>query len=199
MGARERLIACFVVALAAVLAAWFLLLAPERSKLASLNTQISSEQASLASEQAQLTAGESARSSYRSAIHAIDVLDRAAPLADEIPALIRLVNRLERGHSVSWKTISFSPGTDSELPSLELVFAFASSYSNLQRFIVAFDRLTRTDAVNVAASGRLATIDSIGLTPVAGGGLSASITATVYQTAAGAGSSAGSASTVAAP
>jgi len=196
VGARERLIVCVVVAVAAVLAAWFLLLSPERSKLANVNSRIATQQNTLASEQGQLAAGETARNDYKPALHAVAVLRHAAPLSDEVPALIRLINRLEKGHRINWRTVGLSPTSADGLPALTLSFEFASGYVNLQRFVAAFDRLTESNAVNVLTDGRLATISAITLAPgAAGGSVTATVTVTVYQTAATA-SATGSSSTI---
>jgi Tfp pilus assembly protein PilO len=198
LGARERLIVCVVVAVAAVLAAWFLLLSPERSSLATVNSQVTAEQVTLASEQSSLSAGEQARGSYKAALHAVAVLEHAAPLADEVPALIDLINGLEKGHRITWKSVQLSgsgAASAAGLQTLTLNLSFTSSYTDLQNFFAAFDALTRSDAVNILTEGRFATISEVNLGPV-GGKVTATVTITVYQTA-GSGAGTGSSSTVA--
>jgi Tfp pilus assembly protein PilO len=182
MGARERLIACVVVALVAVAAVWILVVSPERSKSSNLASEIATARSTVSSEQGQLVGDEQARSKYVGALHAVKLLETAVPLDDEVPQLIRLINRLELGHKITWTTTSLSSGSGGAggLTSVDWSFSFSSSYANLQSFLTAIDALTVTDGTNVMTKGRLFTVNSIGLTPAAGG-VQASVNMTVYQ------------------
>jgi Tfp pilus assembly protein PilO len=182
MGARERLIACVVVALVAVAAVWILVVSPERSKSSNLASEIATARSTVSSEQGQLVGDEQARLKYVGALHAVKLLETAVPLDDEVPQLIRLINRLELGHRISWTTTSLSAASAAAggLTGVNWTFAFSSSYSNLQRFLTAIDALTATDGTNVMTKGRLFTVNSIGLSP-APAGVQASVNMTVYQ------------------
>jgi Tfp pilus assembly protein PilO len=198
MGARERLIGAVVVALVAVAAIWILVVSPERSKSSTLASEIATARSTVSSEQGQLVGDEQARLKYVAALHAVKLLETAVPLDDEVPQLIRLINRLELGHRISWTTTSLSGGQAGAggLTSVDWSFSFSSSYANLQSFLTAIDALTATDGTNVMTKGRLFTVNSIGLTP-ANGGVQASVSMTVYQQPTGvpATSSTGSATT----
>jgi hypothetical protein len=176
MGARGRLIGCVVVAFVAVAAVWSLVVSPERSKSSQLTSEIVSARSTLSSEQGQLAGDEQARSKYVAALHAVTLLETAAPLDDEVPQLIRLINRLEVGHKITW--------TAGGLDSANWTFSFTSSYANLQSFLAAIDALTATDGTNVMTKGRLFTVNSIGLNPDEGN-VTASVNMTVYQQPAG--------------
>jgi Tfp pilus assembly protein PilO len=188
MGARERLILCVVVTLAAIAAVWLLLVAPERRKSNNLTGQLTSERATLAAEQAQLGVAEQARTGYRKTLHAMMVLETAVPLSDEEPQLIRQIDRLEKGHKIKWGTTSLTPGTATAagFPALTVSFTFDSSFINLQRFLYALDSLTQTDGTNLAATGRLATVNSLNLSATEGM-TQAQVDITVYQLETGAG------------
>jgi Tfp pilus assembly protein PilO len=203
MGARERLIACVVGAIVAVAAVWILAVSPERSKANTLTSEIATARSTLSSEQGQLVGGEQARSKYLAAIHAVKLLETAVPLDDEVPQLIRLINRLELGHRITWTTTSLSGGTAGAngFTGVDWSFNFSSSYANLQSFLTAIDALTATDGTNVMTRGRLFTVNSIGLTPD-DGRVTATVNLTVYQQPTGVpatGSSGTTTTTTAAP
>jgi Tfp pilus assembly protein PilO len=186
MGARGRLIGCVVVAFVAVAAVWSLVVSPERSKSSQLTSEIVSARSTLSSEQGQLAGDEQARSKYVAALHAVTLLETAAPLDDEVPQLIRLINRLEVGHKITWTNTSLTPASAGAggLDSANWTFSFTSSYANLQSFLAAIDALTATDGTNVMTKGRLFTVNSIGLNPDEGN-VTASVNMTVYQQPAG--------------
>jgi len=181
MGARERLIACVVVALLLVVVAWLAVVSPERSKANNLQSQISSERTTVASEQAQLAVEERARASYPAAVHALSVLVNAIPTSDQEPQLIQLVNALENGHVIDWQTTSFASSSASGFQGINISFTFTAGYVNLQQFIGALDALDQTDGQNILAKGRLVTVDSLSLSPAGGGKTSAAVAITVYQ------------------
>jgi Tfp pilus assembly protein PilO len=183
VGARERLIAVVVVAVVVLALFWILLVSPERSQASNLNSQIAAARSALESEQGQVAAGEQARSAYPAAVRAVTLLDAAVPLSDELPQLIRLIDRLEVGHVIGWQTTSISTGGSSSvgLSSIGLSFSFTASYARLQSFFTAIDALIGTDGTNVLVKGRLFTVDSVSLSPLAGHGAAATVSMTAYQ------------------
>jgi Tfp pilus assembly protein PilO len=182
MGARERLIACVVVALVAVAAVWIVVVSPERSKSSNLASEIATARSTVSSEQGQLLGDEQSRLKYVGELRAVKLLETAVPLDDEVPQLIRLINRLELGHRIRWTTTSLSAGAAAAggLTAVNWSFAFTSSYANLQSFLTAIDALTATDGTNVMTKGRLFTVNSIGLSP-SGAAVQATVNMTVYQ------------------
>jgi Tfp pilus assembly protein PilO len=187
MGSRQRLIIGIVAALAVVGVVWVAFVSPERSKVTSLSAQITTARSTLLSDQGQVAAGEQARDSYPGAVHAVTVLETAAPLSDELPQLIRLINTLEVGHKIKWTSTDVGFGGAGGLEAINLGFSFpGATYSNLQSFLAALDALTRTDGTNVMTKGRLATINSVSLSPSTGGKVAASVQVTFYELPAGA-------------
>ncbi|MGD0197950.1 MAG: hypothetical protein ABSC56_08605 [Solirubrobacteraceae bacterium] len=180
MGQRDRLIACVVVALIVVVAAWLGLVSPERSKASSLLSQINSERATLVSDQSQLASAREARAVYPDEVHALTVLLNAIPTSDEEPQLITLINKLEDGHLIQWHATSFGSSSADGFQAIELSFSFTASYVNLQQFIAALDALDETDGANVVAKGRLVNVNSLSLSGDSGA-TSASVTMTVYE------------------
>lgn len=187
MGARGRLIACGTVAILIVALAWLILVKPEGNQASSLASQIATERATVTAEQSQLTAAEQARTAYPTAIHAVKVLEKSVPLSDQVPQLIRLINRLEVGHKIKWTQTSFSPGapTADGFLTLDVSFSFTAKYLNLQSFFATLDNLTQTNGTNVLVHDRLVTVDSVNLTSSVGGQTAASVQLTVYQLPAG--------------
>jgi Tfp pilus assembly protein PilO len=183
MGGRERLIFSVVAAFVVVAAAWLMFVKPERSQASSLTAQIAGERSTLASDQGQLTVAERARTSYAKEVHAVEVLEKAVPLGDDEPQLIRLIDKLETGHVINWTSVSLSPAGDTAagFEGLNLSFNFSARYLNLQQFFANLDRLTKTDGLNVETDNRLVTVDSVALAAGTAGATTASVEITVYQ------------------
>jgi Tfp pilus assembly protein PilO len=184
MGPRERLIATVAIAIIIVAAMWIIVVTPKRNQAANLRTQITAEQALLTSAQQQLAAAEQARSGYVADVHSEQALTRAVPTSDEIPQLIELINKLEVGHHVTYTTTGFGTAAAGDLPSVNLEFNFVANYVDLQKFLNAFDDLTRSNGTSVLTDGRLVSINSITLGPSAHGAVTATVAMTVYQAAA---------------
>ena len=184
-GPRERLVAGVLVAILIVAVMWLAVVSPERSTVSNLQAQITTERATLASEQAELAAGEQARTKYPAEVHALSVLLNAIPTSDQEPQLIRLVNTLENDHVIDWQTTSIGPGAAAGFNALNVSFSFTASYVNLQQFIAALDALNQSNGQDVVTTGRLATVNSLSLSPQANGKTTASVAMTVYLQASG--------------
>ena len=85
---RDRIVIMVVLALAAVVAGWILVVSPKRSQASSLSTQITSEQSQLSSAQQQVAAGMSARKAFAGQYAELAKLGEAVPPDDDIPSLI---------------------------------------------------------------------------------------------------------------
>jgi Tfp pilus assembly protein PilO len=197
MSARGRLIAAVLAAIVVVAAVWLIAVSPERSKASNLLAQIASERQTLASAQAQLLAARAARADYPAEVHAMQVLLDAIPTSDQEPQLIDLINALENGYLIDWKQTSLSPSSAGGFGALQISFAFQASYMNLQRFVTAVDSLDKSDGANVISTGRLATVNSIELSPSTNGQETASVSMTVYQQSTGGATGAGGTTTTA--
>jgi Tfp pilus assembly protein PilO len=184
MGARDRLIVCVAVAFIAVGAMWVLVVGPKRSQANAFGAQISSARASLTSAEGQLSSARESERSYRAEVRALSRLSSALPANDGVPQLLRQISALAGGHSVDFQEISLSSGspTTAGFNTLQLTFSFKGGYVQLQNFLDALDKLTRSDGTNVLARGRLVTVDSVSLSPLAPNSTTASVMATIYQT-----------------
>jgi Tfp pilus assembly protein PilO len=184
MGARTKLIITAVVALVVVFAMWSVVVSPERSKASKLLGQISSARAQLVSAQQQVVVAEQARSQYPANVRSLAALSESVPPGNPIPQLIDLINSVEIKHKVNYTATSVSPGAaNGGLTPVALSFQFISDYLDLQQFLQDFDSLTQTNGSSVLADGRLVTVNSISLAPLAGGSLSAAVNMTAYETA----------------
>lgn len=183
MGGRERLIFSVIAAFVVLAVAWLMFVKPERSQASSLTAQIAGEHATLATAQGQLAVAERSRTSYPKEVHAVKVLEKAVPLSDEEPQLIRLIDKLEAGHVIHWTSVSLTPAGDTAagFESLELSFSFSARYLNLQQFFANLDRFTQTDGLNVKTDNRLVTVNSVALAAGTAGATVASVQITVYQ------------------
>lgn len=195
MNGRGRLIAAVLAAIVVVAAVWLIAVAPERSQASNLLAQIATERQTLASAQTQLVQARADRAAYPAEVHALQVLLDAIPTSDQEPQLINLINALETGHVIDWKQTAFSAGAAAGFSALNISFSFEATYMNLQRFVAALDALNKTDGANVVSTGRLATVNSIQLTPNGSGQETASVSMTVYQQSTGAASAAGTMTT----
>jgi hypothetical protein len=83
---------------------------------------------------------------------------------------------------IKWSTTSLSGvAATGGLSSIGLSFTFTATYGRLQSFFTAVDALTQTDGTNVRVKGRLFTVNSVTLTPVGGGGATATVNMDVYE------------------
>lgn len=184
MGARERLIGFVVLALVIVAAAWVAVVSPKRSQVTNLNAQIATEQGTVSSETSQLTAAKQARAVYGKQVRAVNVVDRSIPLSDQEPALIKLIDKEERGYNITWTSTSLALGGGAAaggVGSIGLNFAYtATRWIDLQHFFVSLDKLTRTDGSSLGVTGRLFTINSVSVEPDATSKITAAVSMTVY-------------------
>jgi Tfp pilus assembly protein PilO len=181
MGARERLILSVIAAIVVVAGVWLIVVAPERSQASNLLAQITSERQAVASAQAQVASERVARASYAGEVHALRVLLDAIPTSDQLPQLINLINTLESGHVIDWKTTSFTSSGGGGFNGLSISFSFTANYQNLQRFIAALDAMNQSNGSDVVTTGRLVTVNSLQLSADANHRESASVAMTVYQ------------------
>jgi hypothetical protein len=182
MRVRDRLIVAVVAAVVVVGAFWVLVVSPERSKVADLNTQIAAEKATLANAQAALASARTTAAGYVGDVHAISEVMTAVPPRVSEPALVTQIAKLA-GTPVDFHALDVGgQSTDAGgLNALGLTFTFNSTYRSLQDLITALDRLAVTDGTNVSATGRLVTVDAISLVPVPPDQETATVTARVYS------------------
>ena len=103
MTARDRTVIMVVLALAAVVAGWLLVVSPKRSQASTLSTQVTSEQSQLTAAEGQVAAGMSARRAFAGQYAQLAKLGEAVPPDDDIPSLIYQVQSAAQATHVSFR------------------------------------------------------------------------------------------------
>jgi Tfp pilus assembly protein PilO len=208
MTGRDRIVMMAIVVLVALGAGWMLVVSPERKSADTQSAQLASAQTELSSAEGQLSSARAAQAQYAAAYASVVSLGKAVPPGQEVSSLI-----FELSHATSSKHIDFSSivsGSGVASPSasptaaataaagftqMPFTFVFNGSFFDLEHLFANLDHFTtRTATGSLQVSGRLLTIQSVKLAPLAegakpgsGSGLSGTITATAYQLPAGQG------------
>jgi hypothetical protein len=196
-----------ILAAAILAAVWFLLVTPERKKIAGLNEKVASAQQQLVATQSKLDGARSAQASYQTDYASLVRLGEAVPSTAQVPSLVYELDQLSNAKDVDFNSITSSGSsaaataatasstTGSAIPSagftqLPFTFTFSGSFFDLSHLLSRIDGLAvQTEKGEVQISGRLLTIQSANLA-VSGNGTNAStkgeaeltgtITATAY-------------------
>jgi len=211
MTGRDRMVLIGVVVLAVLGAAWMLVVSPERKQASSLEGQVAEARAKLASAEGQLSNARAAQQQYATAYAAIVSLGKAVPPSQEVPSLIDQLARASNQKNVEFSSIAASSSGGSAASSstavaattagfsqMPFTFVFNGSFFDLEHLFQELNRFTlRTSSGGLQVSGRLLTIQSLRLAPLASSGsesgnsgaerLSGTITATAYVLPAGQG------------
>jgi Tfp pilus assembly protein PilO len=192
MTARDRLVVAVLAAVAAVALMWLGLVSPKRNEASKLGKQVSAAQTRLAAAEAQVAQARVAAQSYPQNVQAVASLYRAVPADDGVPKLLVALDRTSHQKRVDFHVVTVGAGgaqaggasataAPGGLQSVPFSFTFNGGYIDLQHFLHAVDRYTRTSGANVVAHGRLLVVQSVGLTPQSTGGTQATVTATAYS------------------
>ncbi len=211
MTGRDRMVLIAIVVVAALGAAWMLVVSPERKKAGELGTKVAAAQTQLATAESAVSSARAAQSQYAAAYAAIVNLGKAVPPSQEVPALIDQLAQASNKKSINFTSISTAAASTSATSSssatssgskaaaavtpLQFSFVFEGTYFHLEHlFNQLTDFATLTASGDLQVSGRLLTIQSVSLTPGSGaqagkGGtnLTGSISATAYVMPAGQG------------
>jgi Tfp pilus assembly protein PilO len=212
MTTRDRLMLMGIVALAVLAGAWLTTVAPEREHAAKVTAEVQSARQQLASAESQAADARGAQAQYSKAYASLVSLGQAVPAAPETPALIYMLDKATHRRDVQFSSIaSGSSGSSSSsstpTPAAQaagfaqqpFTFVFNGSFSDLYKLFSQLEGFTlQTPSGALHVNGRLLTIDSVSLTPVASeaqsssasskpksGQLTGSITATAYVLPAG--------------
>jgi Tfp pilus assembly protein PilO len=204
MTGRDRIVAIAIGMLAVLAAAWMLVVSPERKQAGELDTQASAAQAQLTSAEGQLTNARSAQAQYASAYAAVVSLGKAVPPSQEVPSLIFQLAQASNRKSVEFASIVSGSGSGPSSPAsastaaatagftqMPFTFVFNGSFFDLEHLFQGLNRFTlRKTSGGLEVSGRLLTIQSIKLSPLANNStetskgtastLNGTITATAY-------------------
>ena len=157
MSRMLRLIIGGVVLLVIVVLAWFLLLNPIRSDIASVETSIEDERTSLAAAQAQLAQADAAREEGAANRGRLLELAKMVPDAEQIPSLLLQIQDLADKSGIEF--IAITPGDpiqsgDYDVVPLEL--EFTGTYFDLSDFVYRAEQM-------VAGPGRLLAVKNLDL------------------------------------
>jgi len=208
---RDR-IAIGVIAIAALIAAFYLLvLKPEQHKAASLDTAIASQRQTLAQEEQAVAAGRQAQAKLKAEAAEWSALRLAVPNQSNIPALLDLLERNANAVHVKMQAISLSGASGSSSPAattstpssssssgsssssnsstkaatgVPVQLTFAGGYNALNKLVHRLDSLVVFSGNAVHATGPLMTIGNVSLT--GSPNLNVQLNATIYQLSAAA-------------
>ena len=230
MTARDRLVVIIVAAIAILGAAYLVLVSPERKEASSVANELSVASSRLASAESKLAEARQAQARYAAAYASIVTLGKAVPTSEEVPSLIYQLAQATHQKNVDFSSIvsgggsgggsaggaatssSASSASSAGTPAaatagftqMPFTFVFNGTYGDLEKLFATIDRnVTRASSGQLQISGRLLTIQSAKLGPVAasagGNGtssqasneLTGTITASAYVLPAGQGLTAG--------
>jgi Tfp pilus assembly protein PilO len=200
MTRRDRLVIVIVAVVAAIAASWLLLVSPKRDQAAKLGTKVASAQQELDTAQAQLAQNAAASKQYASNYAALVRLGEAVPASDDIPSLIIQLQSAADGARVNFQSLqsggagsssatgsTLAPATGTAATSAsaapeQLSFTFSGSYFQLSNFFNKVQHFVTPNGNGVQVKGRLVSLNSVNMTPAAGGfpQITAQITATIY-------------------
>lgn len=184
MTARDRLMLVGMVALLALLGAWFLAVAPERERASKVSAEVETARQQLATAETQADDASNARARYSSAYASLVSLGQAVPAEPETPALIYMLDRASHRRDVQFSSIvngtTSSGGTSTTSTAATpatantsagfaqqpFTFVFEGSFVDLYKLLDQLEGFTvQTTAGTLNVKGRLLTIDGVSLVP----------------------------------
>jgi Tfp pilus assembly protein PilO len=220
MTGRDRIVIVALATLAILAAVWLLAVSPKREQASKLETQVSAASAQLATAEAQVADARGAQSRYAAAYASVVSLGKAVPPSQEVPALIYQLDQASNRKQVEFASITSGSGGSSSaaaapagaaasagFTAMPFTFVFNGTYADLYHLFQQLNNYTVQTSSGVQVSGRLLTIQSVKLAPIAGAPtqgsgkgasreeLSGTITATAYVLPAGQGLTGGATAT----
>jgi Tfp pilus assembly protein PilO len=182
MTGRDRAVLIVAIVAAVLVGVWLEVVSPERHKATGLVAQVSSAKTQLEAAESQVSGAHAAQSQYAAAYAAMVNLGKAVPAQAEVPSLIDQLTSASSQKSVDFESIaSSSTGSSSASAStstasaatsvftqLPFTFTFEGTYFDLEHLFRKLTDLTTLDSSGeIEVNGRLLTISSVALTPVA--------------------------------
>lgn len=193
MSENDRTLLLVLPVIAALIAFWFLVISPKQDEAKKLESQITTLQSAVQEQEAAFAAGSAARKQFPGDYHRLVVMGKAVPVDDETASFLVQVNEIAESSGVSFRAIKASQGGDAAaaapaatpapatesaaallpigatvgsagLPTLPYELTFRGTYFQVADFMAGVDRLVKTKKKNIAADGRLVTIDGFTLT-----------------------------------
>jgi len=194
MSTDNRTLLLVIPVIAALVAFWFLVISPKQDEAKKLESEVASLQSAVQEQEAAVVAGMEARTQFPGDYHRLVVMGKAVPVDDDTASFLVQVNEIAGSSGVSFRAIKASqggsdavaaappttpaPATESAvallpigatvgsagLPTLPYELTFRGTYFQVADFMAGVDRLVKTRQKNIAADGRLVTIDGFTLT-----------------------------------
>lgn len=195
MSARDKTVIAVIAVLAAIAAAWLLVISPKRSQAGQLAQQLQSAQSQLATANSQVAQNQAAKIRFASNYATLVRLGEAVPVDDNVPSLIYQLQSAAGGAKVDFRSLQLNPGSASAapaptpgatgtsatsassqlppgasvgpagFPTEQFTFVFQGNFFHLADFLHRVDRFVVAGNRNVAVSGRLMTLNAINLGP----------------------------------
>jgi Pilus assembly protein, PilO len=154
---RLALLVAVVLVLVVVLAAWFAVLSPQRSKAAALDTQIGDANVRLASTEALLSSPTARQSTVQLA-----QLRRALPDDTEMSEIIRELSRAAGKTGVRVDSITPStPVAAAGAQALPITLSVSGRYFRIANFMHELRTRAKVEDGNVRVKGRLFAVDNV--------------------------------------
>ncbi len=189
MSTNDRTILLVIPVVAALVAFWFLGIAPKRDDAKKLEDQIAQLHTSVQTQQAAAQAGVEARKHFPRDYHRLVVLGKAVPVDDDTASFLVQVQKIAHRSGVEFRKIEASSGSGSAtataapatessaallpigatvgsagLPTLPYELTFTGgNYFQIADFMAGVDHLVKTYKGRIASDGRLVTIDGFQL------------------------------------
>jgi Type II secretion system (T2SS), protein M len=214
MTSRDRIVLMVLAVFALMGAGWVLAVSPKRKEANKLETQVSAAKAQLATASDELSHAHAAQAQYAAAYASIVSLGKAVPASQEVPSLIYQLSRASNQKNVDFNSIAATstggagagstpasasagsatsgatgaPAVTAGFSQMPFTFVFDGSFFDLEHLFHRLNGFTvRSASGGLQVSGRLLTIQSVKLAPVAtqqaGQGPSSELTGTVTATA----------------
>jgi Tfp pilus assembly protein PilO len=191
MSEPGKILLSVVALVAAVAAAWVLVLAPKREQAAKLQTQVVAAELQRDAALARAAEAEQARAAYDRDYATVARLGKAVPVNADVPSLVFQLETAARRAKVDFRAVSVLDSTPTPggtaasaggVQAAPFSFEFEGTYFGLQKLLAAIDRFSRVKGTQVAVNGRLLTIDGLSLSPGRGGlpRIGGTITARAY-------------------
>jgi hypothetical protein len=204
MTARDRLLLALGLSIAAVIAAWVMVIQPKRDQAARLGSQIAAAEQQLQSASGQAATAQANEHAYASNYATVARLGEAVPSDDEVPSLIYQLQAAATGTGVSFQSLVLNAGGSGSststgssalsqtqlppgatvgpagFPTMPFTFTFEGNFFHLSSFFARLQRFVEATQKRIDVHGRLMTLNAIDLGPGPSG--FPRITATIYAT-----------------
>ncbi len=157
MSRKMRLLLAGLALVAIVAVAWFFLISPLRTDIASTNASITEQQEKLSQAQAKLAQAQTTRAEGQKNQAKLMELAKMVPQSTQLPSLLVQIQDLADQSGIDF--LSVSPGDPDEAEGFQIIplsLSFTGTYFDLSDFAYRVEQL-------VAAPGRLMTVKSISL------------------------------------